>query len=329
MVLLGAYGAEAIGDPSKAIRCLEFLEQIFNGDKELINWMQRFCGYCLTGSTQEQIFLFCYGHGANGKSVFSELLKEIMGDYGIIIAWETLSENKRQAGGATPDLAALAGRRFGLCSETEDNRALAEALVKGLVSGDSMTVRQLYASPTELIPACKLIVTGNHKPIVRGNDNGIWRRVRLVPFNRTFSSEERDPLLLEKLKNEIPHILAWMVDGCISWQEQGLANIPEAIRSATEAYQSDQDIIGTWLDERTLRDINNETLSGDLYANYKMWCVDNGLKHASAILFGRRLSERGFEVRQSNSKRYWRGLSLKIDSHHYSTQNYANAKGGF
>ena len=286
---------------------------------------QQFCGYLLTGSTQEQIFLFCFGHGANGKSVFIEVLKHIIGDYARAIASETLSEAKRQAGGATPDLAALIGARLVVCGETEDNTAMAESLVKSLVSGDSMAVRQLYAAPVQFTPGFKLLMAGNHKPIVRGNDNGIWRRVRLVPFSRTFAPDERDPHLLTKLKAETPHILAWMVAGCIEWQRRSLADTPVSIREATEAYQVDQDLTGRWLSECTSPDIQGETASGDLYANYKAWSNDNGLRPASAVSLGRRLSERGYALRQSNGKRLWSGLML-TDSRH---DDYARAKGGY
>ncbi len=317
--------AETIGNAAKAVRWAQFLEQVFSGDQELIDWMQRFCGYLLTGSTQEQIFLFCFGHGANGKSVFIELLKHIIGDYSRAIASETLSESKRQAGGATPDLAALIGARLVLCSETEDNTALAESLVKSLVSGDSMAVRQLYAAPVEFKPNFKLVMAGNHKPVVKGNDNGIWRRVRLVPFNRTFSPDERDPHLLDKLRAEAPHILAWMVAGCIEWQRHGLADTPATIRQATDAYQVDQDLTGTWLAECTASCAHGETSSGDLYANYKAWSLDNGLRPASAVALGRRLSERGYSVRRSSGKRLWCGLML-TDSRHV---DYTSAKGGY
>ena len=317
--------AETVGDAAKAVRWAQFLEQVFDGDQELINWMQRFCGYLLTGSTREQIFLFCFGHGANGKSVFIEVLKHIIGDYSRAIASETLSESKRQAGGATPDLAALIGARLVLCSETEDNTALAESLVKSLVSGDSMAVRQLYAAPVQFTPNFKLVMAGNHKPIVRGNDNGIWRRVRLVPFNRTFAPDERDPHLLARLRAETPHILAWMVAGCIDWQRHGLANTPTTIRRATDAYQVDQDLTGTWLSECTSSSTHGEASSGDLYANNKAWSLDNGLRPASAVALGRRLSERGFSDRKSNGKRLWCGLTL-TDSRH---DDYARAKGGY
>ena len=317
--------ADRIGDAPKALRWIEFLAQVFEDDQELIDWMKRFCGYLLTGSTQEQIFLFCFGHGANGKSVFIEVLKHIAGDYARAIASETLSESKRQAGGATPDLAALIGARLVICGETEDNTAMAESLVKSLVSGDSMAVRQLYAAPVQFTPGFKLLMAGNHKPIVRGNDNGIWRRVRLVPFRRTFAPNERDPHLLAKLKAEAPHILAWMVQGCIDWQRKGLADTPASIRDATDAYQVDQDLTGRWLSECTSPDKYAETPAGELYANYKTWSEENGLRPASAVSLGRRLSERGFDVRQSNGKRFWSGLALSVPRQ----DDYARAKDGF
>jgi P4 family phage/plasmid primase-like protien len=322
-------GAQTIGDATKAARWLQFLDQVFNGDQELIDWTQRFCGYLLTGSTQEQIFLFCFGHGANGKSVFIEVLKHIIGDYSRAIASETLSESKRAAGGATPDLAALIGARLVICSETEDNTALAESLVKSLVSGDSMAVRQLYAAPVQFTPNFKLVMAGNHKPIVRGNNNGIWRRVRLVPFNRTFSLDERDPHLLMKLRAETPHILAWMVQGCMDWQKRGLANIPATIKLATDAYQVDQDLTGTWLSECTTTNKGAETPASELYANYKMWSTDNGLKPASAVALGRRLSERGIIPKRNMKGRFWSGISLTDSRHECDASSYANRKGGY
>lgn len=315
-----------VGNASRAARWRQFLLEVFDGDQEIIDWLQKFCGYLLTGSTQEHIFLFLYGHGANGKSVFIEVLKHIMGDYGRAIASETLSESKRNAGSASPDLADLVGARLVLCAETEDNAALAESLVKGLVSGDSMSARKLYAAPFQFRPVLKLIMAGNHKPIIRGNDHGIWRRVRLVPFNRTFTENERDPKLLAKLKAESSHILAWMVDGCLAWQRQGLVDTPAKVREATDAYQVDQDLTGAWLSECTARSTHGEASAGDLYANYKAWCLDNGNKPASNVVLGRRLGERGLQVRQSSGKRIWCGLSL-TDSRHENS--YASGRNGY
>jgi len=305
----------AIGDASRAVRWHSFLVQIFDGDAELIDWLHRWCGYLLTGSTSEQIFLFFFGLGANGKSVFAELVRHIMGDYGRSVASETLTETKRQAGGASPDLADLIGCRLAMSSETEDGSALAESLVKSLTSGDTITARQLYAPPVQFQPAFKLLMLGNHRPVIRGNDYGIWRRVRLVPFNKTFTEQERDPKLLDTLKAESPHILAWMVAGCMEWQRRGLGDVPASIASQTADYREEQDIIGQWLGECTKADRASEVDTSDLYTCYRNWAIESGLKPASKVALGRRLTERGFNGRKSSSKRYWVGLSLSANNH--------------
>lgn len=301
---------DTVGDASKAERWLEFLNQIFNNDVEIINWIQRWCGYLLTGDTSEHCFMFCFGHGANGKSVFADTLRHIMGDYSRAISSETLTETRRQAGGATPDLAELIGARLAICSETEDGAALAESLVKSLVAGDTISVRKLYSAPTQATPQFKLMMLGNHKPIIRGNDHGMWRRVRLLPFTRTFNEQERDPSLSGKLKAEAEHILAWMLDGCLAWQSRGLSDTPAVIKVATGEYKEEQDVIGAWIQERCKVGPNEEAHSGLLYTNYQSWSLENGLKPNSNIAFGRRLGERGFNRRKSSSLVVWTGISL-------------------
>lgn len=306
-------GISTLGDASKAVLWTQFLKQVFGDDRELIDWIQRFCGYLLAGSTQEQLFLFCYGKGADGKSVFIELLAYVMGDYARALASEALAESKRQAGGATPDLAVLIGARFVMTSETEDGRPLAESLVKSLVSGDRIAVRQLFCAPVQFSPKFKLVMCGNHKPIVHGTDDGIWRRVRLVPFSRTFAPAERDPHLLDQLKAEGPDILAWMVQGCQVWRQRGLNDTPSAVYQATAEYQRDQDVVGRWLEECTVPDVNAETMKTDLYANYSAWCVRNGLRSISAMALSRRLSECGLQERKSHGTRLWVNISLAPD----------------
>lgn len=200
------------------------------------------------------MLLFCFGLGANGKSVFGELLHWIMSNYARAVPVETLTESRRQAGGATPDLADLAGARLALTSETEDGAALAETLIKSLTAGDTISARPLYGKPFNFQPQFKLLMLGNHRPVVRGTDHGIWRRIRLVPFRRTFAPDERDPHLLDKLKGEAPHILAWMIQGCIEWQRRGLADVPAVVTAETAGYQIEQDLIGQWLAEETTAD---------------------------------------------------------------------------
>jgi P4 family phage/plasmid primase-like protien len=197
-----------------------------------------------------------------------------------------------------------------MSAETEDGAALAESLIKSLVSGDTMTVRKLYTAPVQFTPQFKLMMLGNHKPIIKGNDHGIWRRVRLIPFRRTFKPEERDAALSDKLKAEAPHILAWMVEGCLDWQKRGLKDTPVTIQQATGDYQEEQDLIGTWMAECCEQSPRNESSSTEIYTNYKNWCMDNGLRPASNVGLSRRLSERGFYSRKSNGSRLWTGLSV-------------------
>ena len=299
-----------VGQAAKAQRWLQFLFEVFGNDPELIGWLQRLCGYILTGSTKEQFFLFCYGLGANGKSVLLDILRFILGDYARAIASETLTDSKRAAGSASPDLADLIGARLALTTELEEGIALAESLIKALTGGDALSARKLYSAPTQFTPQFKIIMSGNHKPLIKGKDHGIWRRVRLLPFTRTFSEEERDPNLSEKLRVEAPHILAWMVEGCLAWQEKGLADIPATIKSATADYKEDQDLIGAWLADCCQLSSQHESLSNTLYNNYTLWCATNGLMKSSNKVFGRRLIERGFTSRKSNGKQFWTGVEI-------------------
>lgn len=303
-----------IGETAKASRWLQFLDQVFGGDDALIDWLHRWCGYLLSGSTREQIMLFCFGHGANGKSIFAETLRHVLGDYGRSVPVESLCESKRQAGGATPDLADLIGCRLAMSSETEDGQALAESLVKSLVAGDTISARPLYGRPVQFAPAFKLLMLGNHRPVIRGTDNGIWRRIRLVPFSRTFGPDERDPALLDKLKAEAEHIAAWMLDGCIEWQRRGLADVPSVVAAQTKDYREEQDLVGQWLAERV---DSGATAAGCkcpsklLYGDYCEWAEANGLRPCSAIALGRRLRERGFVSERKASGPEFQGIALK------------------
>ena len=305
---------ETIGDSGKAVRWHSFLAQIFGDDVKLIDWLHRWCGYLLTGETSEQIFLFFFGLGMNGKSVFAETIRHVMGDYSRTVASETLTETRRQAGGASPDLADLIGCRLAVSCETEDGSALAESLVKSLTGGDTITTRKLYCEPVQFQPAFKLLMLGNHKPIIKGTDFGIWRRVRLVPFMRTFTEQERDPHLPGTLKDEAPHILAWMVQGCLEWQRRGLGDVPAVVANQTADYRQEQDVIGQWLNECTKDDRLSEVASTELYTSYRNWAIESGLKPASKVSLGRRLSERGYPTRRSSGKSLWGGLTLKASN---------------
>ena len=302
---------QCLGDATKAVRWQAFLKQVFGDDKELINWLQRWCGYLLTGSRVEQIFMFLFGLGSNGKSVFADTIRHILGDYARVIAAETLTDVKRAAGAASPDLAALIGARLALSSELEEGAALAESFVKSVTGDATMTARNLYAGVCEFSPQFKLIMLGNHKPIIKGNDYGIWRRVRLIPFLRTFQAEECDPTLLEKLKAEAPHILAWMVAGCLAWLGGGLSDVPATVAKATGEYKDDQDLIGNWLAARCDFELQGETALSELYGSYRRWASDYGERFGNKRALGRALGERGFNKRRSNGDTFWAGISVR------------------
>jgi P4 family phage/plasmid primase-like protien len=317
-----ALGVATLGQATEAVRWQAFLNQVFQGDSELIDWLQRWCGYLLTGSTREQVLLFGYGLGANGKSVFAEVLRFIMGDYAKPMQSETLTETKRTAGGPSPDLADLVGARLALASETEDGAHLAESLVKSLTAGDALSVRTLYGTPFTFLPGFKLLILGNHKPVIRGSDHGIWRRILLVPFTRTFASADRDPELTAKLKAEAPHIVAWMLQGCLAWQARGLSDVPVAISSQTEEYRKDMDTLGQWMTECCNLAPEAETASGLLYQSYTNWCQANGVRTNSNAALGRRLSERGLVERRTKTARYRVGIALDSPMPFHSGQHH-------
>lgn len=304
-----------LGTADQATRWLQFLNEVFGFDKELIDWVQRWCGYLLSGSTQEQVFVFCYGSGSNGKSVFIEMLKFILGDYAKAIQPEMLSNQQKSPGAATPELAALKGIRLALGTETEEGVHLAESLIKVLTGGDTIVARPLYGSLIEYLPQFKIMLTGNHKPIIKGNDEGIWRRIKLLHFTQKFEKGNCDPNLLLKLKAESPHILAWLVDGCLAWQKQGLNNIPRSIEAATNEYRTDQDIVGKWLTEYCSLTPLAETKSTILYKSYKTWCEENGMRPSSSVILSRRLEDRGLEKTHTRNGRIYKGIS--VDTPHF------------
>jgi putative DNA primase/helicase len=284
-----------------------FLDEIFGGDVETVDFVQRATGYSLTGCTREHAFLVLYGTGANGKSSLLSLIGRLLGDYGLSASPETFVD--RQAGAATNDLARLRGMRFVSAIETSEGRALAESFVKAVTGGDRIAARFLYTEYFDFEPAFKLWLGTNHKPIIKGGDEGIWRRVRLVPFLEHFEGERCDPDLRDKLEAELPGILAWAVRGCLEWQKRGLKP-PESVSIATAAYRAEMDVFSGFIDEQCVIDPAASVPAGELYQAYKIWADCGGEKPLSQRWFADRLSERGFTRKPTNRKRLWIGLQL-------------------
>jgi len=295
-------------DPLAACPLWEkFLGRVFAGDLELMGFLQRAAGYTLTGSTCEHVLFVLYGTGLNGKTTLLELIRAILGDYVMQADFNTFLERRQD--GPRNDLARLKGARMVTAVEAGAGRTLAEAVVKQATGGDTITARFLYHELFEFVPEFKLFLATNHKPLIKGSDYGIWRRIRLLPFGVTIPPEERDRNLIEKLKTELPGILAWMVRGCQEWQRVGLQE-PEMVVEATENYRTEMDVLGDFLETCCVLRANASVLATPLYTAYRIWAEDNGERVMSKRSFGMRLSERRFQKAKSNGIVIWLGIEL-------------------
>lgn len=285
---------------------LAFLDRIMGGNQALIGFIHRAVGYSLTGLTDEQCLFFLHGSGQNGKSTLLTAIKELLGDYAMQCPAETLMV--KQGGSIPNDIARLRGARMVATSETEDGRRFAETMIKQLTGQDTIAARFLFAEYFEFIPNFKIWLAANHKPVIRGDDYAIWRRIRLIPFAVTIPPEEKDGKLPEKLRAEYPGILAWAVQGCLEWQQQGL-NPPPEVLAATEEYKSEMDLIGKWIEECCITVTHATAKAGALYSNYKRWVEDNGGFPLSSTKFGMKLGDRGYQKEKSGTVVY-RGIGL-------------------
>lgn len=296
-----------IGEPALF---LEFLNRIMNSDKALISYLQRVFGYCLSGVTSEHAMFFFYGTGANGKSVLLSTIAGIFGDYHKTSAIETFTVS---TGTSHPtDLANLMGARLVTAIETEEGRRWAEAKIKALTGGDTISARFMRQDFFEFVPQFKLIVAGNHKPALRTVDEAMRRRLHMVPFAVTIPERERDPNLLEKLKAEWPQILQWMIEGAIEWQRMGLCP-PDAVRAATAAYFEAQDSLAAWIEDRCETGINYREPRTALFLSWKGWAENAGEFVGDQKSLFEKLDARGFERAIFQGKRYFNGLRLKQD----------------
>jgi putative DNA primase/helicase len=286
---------------------INFIREIFQGDEELIHFIQKAIGYTLTGDTSEQCLFIFYGTGANGKSTFLGIVEKIMGEYGLTIPSSTLKE--RHGDDYIPnDIARMAGARFVKCIEVKERANLNEERIKSLTGGDKITARFLHQEYFDFVPTHKLWIAVNHKPTIKGNDIAIWRRIRLIPFEVTFSPEKQDKHLSQKLHSELSGILKWAIQGCLEWKKNGLEP-PEKVRVATKTYQEESDLLGRFLAERTAYDNDGEVRASELYKAYEEWCEEVGERPVSGTAFGRGLIERGLQKYKTQYVIY-RGVKL-------------------
>jgi putative DNA primase/helicase len=281
-----------------------FLETVTDGDRQLSGFLQRIAGYAITGSTRDQAMFFLYGLGANGKGVFINTLTGILGEYCRTAPMEMLLASKQDR--HPTELAGLLGCRLVTAVETEQGRRWAEAKIKTLTGGDKVPARFMRGDFFEYTPSFKLLIAGNHKPSLNSVDEAMRRRFNLVPFTVTIPPEQRDLDLAEKLKVEWPGILQWMIDGCLAWQEFGLA-APASVTEATNAYFAEQDVLRNWLNECTEEDAQAQTPVRIMFASWKEWCQENNEYAGSQKAFSQKLMDMGLRAIHTMKGNAFRG----------------------
>lgn len=254
---------------------LKFLNDVCNGDKELINYLQKCVGYSLSGSIREQCAFFIYGIGNNGKSTFLDTISDLMGTYASNVQPETIMVKKND-GGANSDIARLKSSRFVTSVEPNEGVRLNEGLVKQLTGGDKVTCRFLYGKEFEYVPEFKIWIGTNHKPTIRGTDVGIWRRIKLIPFEVNIPKDKVDKTLKYKLRKELPQIFNWAVQGCIKWQEEGL-ELPKCVQDATKEYKAEMDILTNFMEQCVEIDYKSPEpiMAPQLFNLYTVWAQKN------------------------------------------------------
>jgi|SRR5215218_5952181 len=278
-------------------RFLRFLKETLIDDA-VIKFVKRYSGYTLTGITRERLLAILYGFGKNGKTTLVELLRDVMGNYATNTDTETLLMKRYQ--GVGNDVAALKSARFVSAAEVEQGRRLAESKVKQLTGRDTVTARFLFGEPFNFTPEFKLWLSTNNKPVIQGTDDAIWDRIRLIPFTQRFDGKRQDPRLPEKLRGEMAGVLAWMVEGCLEWQEHGLGE-PESVRAATDQYRAEMDTLAAFLDEECVVASGSRVLAERLYQSYAMWCDKSGERKEPKKAFVAKLEERGFKHRRETA----------------------------
>lgn len=296
----------------------QFLYDVFDGDIELIDFMQRLFGFCMTATAKEHKAPILWGKGRNGKTSLVEAVRFVFGDYSGIVESEMLLQQRfgRHSGAPSPDIMALRGRRFVLCSETESGRHFNVARLKWLCGGDTLTGRSPWGK--ELVtfrPSHTLFLSTNHRPHANADDFAFWKRALLIPFRLSFvdaptepHERKADPGILDKLKAEASGILAWLVRGCLGWQRKGL-NPPESVKAATAEYQEEEDLVKHFLDDRCTLGSDLSVRAGRLYQEYKSWCEEVGHKPMSGTNFGTRIKRR-FDHATDRNGVFYIGLGL-------------------
>jgi len=296
--------------PDAQAKCptwLRFLGEVFASDEEKVEFVQRMCGYMLTGDRREHKMFFMWGTGANGKSTLIDLLLWLLGTYAVKLPTITLMQSVVDR--HPTELAQLRGRRLAVSNELDDGQYWAESRIKDLTGDETLTARFMRQDFFSFRMTQKHLVAGNYKPRLKGGDPAIARRMVLIPFTETFEGKRKDSLLPERLKAEAPAIMAWMVTGAVVWSRDGLI-VPESIRQASVEYLAENDDLAIWMDERCIREQSREEAAGDLYLSFSDWKRERGEHAPSQTSWGQRMTVLpGIGKRRSGGIKY-RGLGL-------------------
>jgi putative DNA primase/helicase len=287
-----------------------FLWRMLGQNEELYCYARRLVGYLLTGKTSEQVLHFLYGRGANGKTVFCEILEALLGDYAIVLSPETIMI--RRHSGIPNDIARLRGVRAAFMNETTQGSRFDEAKLKDLTGGDTLTGRFLHQELFDFAPTHKLIIRGNHKPTINGTDDGIWRRLRLIPFLVTIPPDEQDHQLTDKLRAELPGILHWAVNGCLEWQKDGLKP-PAVIVHAVHEYREESDTLGRFIAECCTTTSNlSQVKAGVFFQRYQQFSEGAGERWMPSKDLPHEMQRRGFTWKRTNTGGMYYGIELTV-----------------
>jgi putative DNA primase/helicase len=283
--------AVAPSETSACPRWRQFLHEACGGDVDRVRFLQMLFGYALTGDTREHALFFIHGPGGNGKSVFLNVLAAILGAYATTAPMETFTQGKFDR--HPTELALLKGARLVTASETEEGRSWAESRIKSLTGGDTISARYMRQDFFNFVPQFKLIITGNHKPVLNNVDDAARRRFNIIPFIHKPMTPDRD--LERKLRAEYPEILRWAIEGCLDWQRYGLVK-PASVSAETDAYFSDQDLLAQWLEDECDLDLGNDwkwESVANLFASWSSYLVRAGERPSSKKSFSESLVRRG------------------------------------
>jgi putative DNA primase/helicase len=287
----------------------QFVREIMDYKADIIKFVQTAAGWSLSGDISEQTMFILYGTGANGKSTFLNTIMYLLGDYAIATPTETFM--KKSGDNYSNDVARLRGTRFVTTTEVEQGRRLSEPLIKKITGNDQMTARFLYGEFFNFAPTFKIFMATNHKPVIKGIDHGIWRRIKLIPFTMRIPEEKQDKHFELKLREEASGILNWLLEGAARWKREGL-NAPKAVLAATDEYRGEMDVIGNFLKERCVQQKDLTIRIRELYRAYADWCDENNEHAVSERFLSMRLKEMGFEQSRTAEARFWSGVGLAV-----------------